>query len=169
MKTSKNVNSIHESVVAPFDLENFLPYRLSVTSHRVARLFAAQYATQFGLTIPEWRVLAVIGRFGTCSPTAVGEFAAMDKVKVSRAAAALVAKGLLRQNQDPNDGRGRLLTMTRKGLTVHTNVVPLARGIEATLADGLTKTEWAALHKALRKLSVHVGDLAGPDIGDTAD
>jgi len=156
-------------MVTPFDLEEFLPYRLSVTSHRVARLFAARCATQFGLTIPEWRVLAVIGRFGTCSPTAVGEFAAMDKVKVSRAAAALVAKGFLRQSQDPNDGRGRLLSMTRKGLAVHTGVVPLARGIEATLADGLTKAEWATLNKALRKLGAHVGELTGLDARSSTD
>jgi DNA-binding MarR family transcriptional regulator len=169
MKTPKSANGGRETVPVPFELENFLPYRLSVTSHRVARLFAAQYATQFGLTIPEWRVLAVIGRFGTCSPTAVGEFAAMDKVKVSRAAAALVAKGFLRQSQDPNDGRGRLPSMTRKGLTVHTDVVPLARGIEATLADGLTKAEWATLNKALQKLSAHVGDLTGPDVGGATD
>ena len=56
------------------------------------------------------------GRFGTLSPSAVGEATAMDKVKVSRAAASLVARGLLRQTQDPHDGRGRLLRLTRKGV-----------------------------------------------------
>jgi DNA-binding MarR family transcriptional regulator len=152
-----------------FDLEDFLPYRLSVTTNRVSRLFAKQYAAQFGLTIPEWRVLAVVGRLGTCSPTAVGEWSAMDKVKVSRAAAALVAKGLLRQSQDPSDGRGRLLRMTRKGVTTHSGVVPLARGIEAALADGLTKTEWVALNKALVKLNAHVQSIEGPDPGSGPD
>src|ERR1700719_923516 len=91
-----------------FHLEDFLPYRLSVTSNHVSRLFARRYSEAFGLTIPEWRVLAVIGRFGTLSPSGVGEWTAMDKVKVSRAAANLVARGLLRQTQDPEDGRGRV-------------------------------------------------------------
>lgn len=93
----------------------------------------------------------------------------MDKVKVSRAAAALVAKGLLRQTQDPNDGRGRLLRMTRKGLNVHTGVVPLARSIEAILADGLTKQEWAALNKTVMKLNAHVRSIEGPDPGSGPD
>ena len=79
----------------------------------------------------------------------------MDKVKVSRAAASLVARGLLRQTQDPEDGRGRLLRLTRKGTTVYTGVAPTARDIEAALASGLTKAEWNALHKALGKLSEH--------------
>ncbi len=77
----------------------------------------------------------------------------MDKVKVSRAAASLVARGLIRQSQDPADGRGRLLRLTRKGTTIHTNVASTARAIEAELTPGLTKAEWNALHKALGKLS----------------
>ena len=152
-----------------FNLEEFLPYRLSVTSNRVSRLFTKQYSTQFGLTIPEWRVLAIIGRFGTLSPTMVGAYAAMDKVKVSRAAASLVARGLLKQSPDPKDGRGRLLRLTRKGTTVHGGVVPLAQEIEATLAQGLTRAEWAALNKVLVKLNTHVMAIEGPDPGDATD
>src|SRR4249920_2674610 len=85
-----------------FRLEEFLPYRLSVAANRVSRLFARRYSEAFGLTIPEWRVLATIGRFGSLSPSAVGEWTAMDKVKVSRAAASLVARGLANQSPDPN-------------------------------------------------------------------
>ena len=146
-----------------FRLEEFLPYRLSVASNRVSRLFARRYSESFGLTIPEWRVLAVLGRFGTLSPSAVCEWTAMDKVKVSRAAASLVSRGMLRQNQDPSDGRGRLLRLTRKGTTVHGGVVPLARELEATLAAGLTKSEWAALNKALVAVTEHVQTMDGED------
>jgi DNA-binding MarR family transcriptional regulator len=152
-----------------FRLEEFLPYRLSVASNRVSRLFARHYSEAYGLTIPEWRVLAVIGRFGTLSPSAVGEWTAMDKVKVSRAAASLVSRGLLRQSQDPSDGRGRLLRLTRKGTGVHGGVVPLAREIEATLAEGLTKAEWAALNKALVKINEHVQKIEGPDAHGAVD
>src|SRR5215469_8063860 len=106
-----------------FRLEDFLPYRLSVAANRVSRLFARRYSEAFGLSIPEWRVLAIVGRFGTLSPTAVGEWTAMDKVKVSRAAASLVARGMLRQAHDPEDGRGRLLRLTRKGSAVHDGMV----------------------------------------------
>ena len=143
-------------VESDFRLDEFMPYRLSVAANRVARLFAQRYSEDFDLSIPEWRVLATVGRFGTLSPSAVGEWTAMDKVKVSRAAATLVARGLLRQSADPNDGRGRLLRLTRKGATLHNNAVPLARELEALLAEGLGRTEWQTLNRALVRLDRHV-------------
>src|SRR6185312_2254225 len=120
-----------------FKLEEFLPYQLSVTANRVSRLFAKRFAQEFGLSIPEWRVLVVVGRFGTVSPSMVSEWAAMDKVKVSRAAATLVARGLLKQTQDPSDGRARLLRLTRKGASAYQGVTPLALEIESQLSEGL--------------------------------
>jgi DNA-binding MarR family transcriptional regulator len=152
-----------------FKLEDFLPYRLSVAANRVSRLFARRYFEAYGLSIPEWRVLAMIGRFDTLSPSAVGEWTAMDKVKVSRAAANLVARGLLRQMHDPRDGRGRLLHMTRKGAAVHQGVVPLACELEEQLAEGMSRTEWSNLLKALEKLSAHAQGFEGTDHGTSID
>ena len=56
---------------AEFHLDEFLPYRLSVAAGRVSRLFGRRYAEAFGLSIPEWRVLTVVGRFSSISPSAV--------------------------------------------------------------------------------------------------
>ena len=138
-----------------FKLEDFLPYRLAVAADSVSHLIARHHLAQSGLAMPEWRLLAAVGRYGVLSPTAAGERTSMDKVKVSRAAASLVARGLLRQAADPNDGRGRLLRLTRKGSTAFSGVASTATGIEAALAPGLTRTEWNALHKALGKLAEH--------------
>jgi DNA-binding MarR family transcriptional regulator len=138
-----------------FQLEEFLPYRLAVAADLVARMIAREHLSKTGLGMSEWRLLAAVGRFGVLSPTAAGEHTAMDKVKVSRAAASLVSAGLLRQAQDPSDGRGRLLRLTRKGTALYANVAPTATAIEDALMAGLGKTEWRALSRALRKLSDH--------------
>jgi DNA-binding MarR family transcriptional regulator len=108
------------------------------------------------LTIPEWRALAVIAEHQELSPTAVGRHTAMDKVKVSRATQSLVAKGLLRQSQDPRDGRGRLLRLTRKGVAVHAKIVPLATRLESMLFDELSHADIVALNRALSKLSTRL-------------
>jgi DNA-binding MarR family transcriptional regulator len=152
-----------------FKLEDFLPYRLSVAANRVSRMFARRYSEAYGLSIPEWRVLAIVGRFGTVSPSAVGEWTAMDKVKVSRAAAGLVSRGLLRQTQDPEDGRGRLLRLTRRGAAVYDGMVPLACELEDQLAEGMSRAEWSALLKALDKLDTHLKGVAGSDHGASPD
>ncbi len=57
-----------------FRLEEFLPFRLAVASNQVSRLFMRSYVQEFGLTIPEWRVLAAVGRFVTLSPSGVGDW-----------------------------------------------------------------------------------------------
>jgi DNA-binding MarR family transcriptional regulator len=142
-----------------FLLEEFLPYELSVAAGRTSRLFARRFEAAFGLSIAEWRVLAVVGRFGTITPSAVSERTDMDKVKVSRATASLVATNLLEQGPAPHDGRARLLRLTRKGRTVHDSIVPLALTLEAQLAAGLSDEEWTMLRACLRRLQEHVRSL----------
>ncbi|HNN57079.1 MAG TPA: MarR family transcriptional regulator, partial [Novosphingobium sp.] len=45
-------------------LADFLPYLLSVTSNAVSDRIADEYRARFGLKIPEWRVMAVLGDAG---------------------------------------------------------------------------------------------------------
>ena len=169
MKARRNDDAAQPETNEVFRLEEFLPYRLSVTTNRISRLFARRYNQAFGLTIPEWRVMAVVGRFGTLSPSAVGERTAMDKVKVSRAAAGLVTRGLLKQTQDPTDGRGRRLQLTRKGTTMHQRIVPMARELESSLAEGLSRADWTALNRAIDRLSAHLSSIEGDDLGEATD
>lgn len=151
----KTVETNENSSTEHFELENFLPYKLSVAAEIVSRLMARDHLAEAGLTMPEWRLIAVVGRFGVLSPTAAGACTTMDKVKVSRAAASLVARGLLRQAHDPADGRGRLLRLTRKGSAAYADLIQAADAIEATLMESLTKAERGVLHRALGKLSAH--------------
>lgn len=146
-----------------FRLEEFLPYRLSVASDGVSRMIARRHLGQSGLGMPEWRLLAVVGRHGVLSPTEAGDRTAMDKVKVSRAAASLVGRGLLRQTRDPDDGRGRLMRLTRKGSSLYAGIAPTGQQIEQTLSSCMTRTEWVALQKALAKLIDHTRGLLGHD------
>jgi DNA-binding MarR family transcriptional regulator len=146
-----------------FELEDFLPYRLAVAAASVSRLMARRFAETYGLAISEWRVLAVVGKMTVLSPSTVGAMASMDKVKVSRAAASLVARGLLRQSQDPEDGRGRLLRLTRKGATTYRGMTELARELEEQLSAGLSRTEWSSLQRSLSRLEAHARGLDEPD------
>jgi DNA-binding MarR family transcriptional regulator len=130
-----------------------LPHRLAVAAESVSRFIARRHLAKSGLGMSEWRLLAAVGRFGVLSPTVAGERTAMDKVKVSRAAASLVSNGLLRQTQDPADGRGRLLRLTRRGSGVYGDLASTGKAVEEALMAGLTMAEWRALHRALGKLT----------------
>ncbi len=170
MKAKSVVREIDPEIIAEdFKLEDFLPHRLAVAAQRVNRMMSHRFEDASGVSIPEFRVLAAIGRYGVLSPSMVGERTAMDKVKVSRAGASLVARGLLKQSQDPTDGRGRLLRLTRKGATACQNLIPLAREIEEELARGLGRAEWTSLAKALHRLDQHVTGIEAPETAEAAD
>jgi DNA-binding MarR family transcriptional regulator len=156
----------HTVRVTEFRLASFLPFRLVAVSESVHRLFAESYEGSLNLTIPEIRALTVIAEFGTLSPTAVGQHTLMDKVKVSRATQSLVAKGMLRQRQDPNDGRSRLLRLTRKGVATHARFVPLANRLEAELFDGLGRADVAALNRILTKITTRLETTGGTGVPD---
>ncbi len=140
----------------PLLLERFLPYELSVTANRVSRLFARRYADAFGISIPEWRCLAVIGQLGSLSASAIAERTAMDKVKVSRALAGLSAKGLVRRTPHPTDGRLSLVTFSARGARVYAEIVPLALRTEQELVEGLGQAERAALSAFLARINRRV-------------
>lgn len=135
-----------------FDLERFLPYRLSVVTNRISRAFARRYSEEFGLSIPEWRVVAVVGSFQPLSSNEVCRLTEMDKAKVSRAVTRLVAAGLLKRGADKADQRRIRLAFTRKGRQVYLAIVPRARALEAELTAVLEPGEREILERVLTKL-----------------
>ncbi len=136
-----------------FDLDAFLPYRLSVTSNLVSRLFARRYAEEFGLTIAEWRVLAVIGSGGTATASAIRARTGMDKAKVSRAVAGLIARRMLCRAAQRRDRRLDPLALAPAGHEVFDAIIPRARMLEAELTATLSPGGRAALEQALRLIT----------------
>lgn len=145
---------------AGFSLSDFLPYRLSVTTNRISRAFAERYSARFGLSIPEWRVLAVLGSFAPLSSNEICERTAMDKAKVSRAVAQLARKGLLDREPHPGDQRLLRLSLSARGRATFEAVVPIAERLEAELTAELSAEERAVLDRCLEKLGAAVARLA---------
>ena len=84
----------------PLLLDDFIPFRLSFTSNLVSDTIARSYESLFGLSIPEWRLVAVIAETGGITQAEIGHRTRMDKVTVSRAAIALTAKS--RRDRSPS-------------------------------------------------------------------
>lgn len=133
-------------------LDQFLPYRLSVASNAVSHRIAAAYRSRFGLKIPEWRVLAVVAERGGADQAELVAATAMDKMTVSRAVAALSARGLIARDGPASDRRTRRLRLTRDGAALHAEIAPLALALEADLLAALSPREREQLIDLLRRL-----------------
>lgn len=133
-------------------LEDFLPYRLSILSNRVSRAIAARYAKTFDLTIPEWRIIAVLGRRPGLTAKEIAEATEMDKVAVSRAVARLTASRRIAAKYDPADARRQMLSLTREGESVHARIAPIALASEQSLLCTLNTRERDELNALLDRL-----------------
>lgn len=140
-------------------LQDFLPYRLSVLSNRISRDIALSYQDRFGLTVPEWRVMAILGEAEGLSAREVAARTAMDKVAVSRAVASLCHAGFIARKTDDSDKRRVVLSLTKKGRGVYDKVVPVALSYETAILKQLSKSDRAALDQLLEKLTVIQSDL----------
>ena len=135
------------------DLDRFMPYRLSVLTNRVSSAIARHYSERFNLSIPEWRIIAVLGQNPGLSARQVAERTAMDKVQVSRAVASLLAARRITKEAHASDGRIAHLSLSAKGRTIYEEIVPLALGLEQRFLSVLTKQEQQVLDQLLSKLS----------------
>lgn len=133
-------------------LDRFLPYRLAVLANTVSKGIARLYADRFGITIPEWRILAILGGFGPATASEIQGRSAMDKVQVSRAIARLTEAEMIRRTVDPDDRRRQTIAMTSEGERVYREIVPLARAREAALLEGFSAEERAMLDRLLERL-----------------
>ncbi len=133
-------------------LENFLPYRLSILSNTVSSTIASAYNKRFGLSIPEWRVIAVLGRFPGLSAVEVAERTLMDKVAVSRAVTKLVKTGRIDRQFADADRRRSILHLSEEGQKVRDEISPLALKFEDDLLHGLSEDEIQTLNVIMERL-----------------
>ena len=141
---------------AVLELDNFLPYRLSVLNNLVSRALAEQYQARFGLSIPEWRVMANLGRAAPLSANEVAERTSMDKVKVSRAISRMQAAGLIKRETDPRDNRVSRLQLSARGKRIYDKIAPMALAWEREFLSVLSESEIADFDKILGKLDKRI-------------
>lgn len=136
----------------PLSLDDFIPFRLSFTSNLVSDTIARSYEALFGLTIPEWRLVAVIAETGGVTQAEIGQRTRMDKVTVSRAAIALVERGVLERRANPLDRRSHLLVLGDAGESLYAAIAPKARDLEARIFAQFDPAEVAAFTAMLRRI-----------------
>ena len=134
------------------ELQRFLPYRLSVLSNRTSDAIAREYSQRFALSVTDWRVMAVLGRYPNLSANQVAQRTAMDKVAVSRAVAKLLEAGRLERDFDDDDRRRSVLRLSPDGLAVYDQIVPLALGFENLILADMSDTERDLLFRLLDRL-----------------
>lgn len=132
------------------DLSVFTPYRIALLGRLMSEQLGAAYSNE-DLTIPEWRVLAVISQQDAVAQRDVVTRTPMDKMAVSRAVASLEAKKLILRERT-EDRRVSALKLSAKGESVFDRVSTIALAYEKALLGAMPENEREALFAGLARL-----------------
>lgn len=143
-------------------LEYFLPYRLAVLSTTISATVARAYDKRFGVSIPEWRVIAVLGRFPGLSAVEVAERTMMDKVAVSRAVTKLIKNGHIDREFADTDKRRSILNLSEDGKRLHDEIAELALQFERDLLLGFSAEELDSLNSLMERLLARASLIGSP-------
>jgi DNA-binding MarR family transcriptional regulator len=110
---------------ARLDLLRFVPFQLNRLAAEVSSALSAEYATRYGLDIPEWRVLATLGfRHEPCSAQYVADCTRTHKSTISRAVTSLLKQEIIERVENADDRREFRLRLTRKGAALYEELIP---------------------------------------------
>lgn len=135
-----------------FKLSDFLPYKLSVLSSRITKMFSKVYGEKYGLSTPEWRVLVHVARREKMSVREIHDSVYLEKPAVSRAVAKLEKAGLLAKSVCDLDHRLVEIEITDAGLTVFHGIVPEALSFEDALLSAFSDAERDQLNTLMERL-----------------
>ncbi len=143
-------------------LHQFLTYRLSRVQAKLNAQANAMLRAHAGLTLSQWRILALVGAAGQTRLSDLARIAALDKGLLSRNLKTLTAEGLVASKQDDIDQRVQHLSLSSRGKALFDRTLPRMRKRQRQLRSSLTAKELDVLYTALNKLEL-AADYRGED------
>jgi DNA-binding MarR family transcriptional regulator len=138
-------------------IKELLSYRL----HRVANLLSRgaemRYRREFGVSLWEWRTIALLG--GADQPLSLNDLAraaGVDKSQMSRVVSGLTRRKLVLRAVN---GREVALTLTRPGRRLYEGLIAAATERDQAFNDCLSKNEKEVLERCLSKLAGQAREL----------
>jgi len=135
-------------------IRDLLSYRLHVVANLLSRGAELRYRREFGVSLWEWRSIALLGGAqGALSLNELASAAGIDKSQMSRVVSGLAARRMVLRAIDANDGRGVRLTLTRSGRKLYEGLSRAAAERNHAFLDCLSERERACFEGALAKLA----------------
>jgi len=136
------------------EIQDLLSYQL----HRVANLLSRgaelRYRREFGVSLWEWRSIALLGAVREpLSLNHLAHAAGIHKSQMSRVVSGLTRRGMVRRAADPADARGVRLTLTPAGRKTYGGLMRAAAERDAAFRGCLSAAEKRVFDQALAKLA----------------
>ncbi len=148
-----------------FDLGSLLGYHLQRLAGSLASLAQREVEELAGVTLPEYRILAILHSAGPAGVVALQQALFIDKAWISRTVAKLQERGLVSPSSDPADARRTLLRLTPNGERVAVLLTERSLQRQARVLKDLSPTEIQQFYALVARIQRGV-DQARDDSGD---
>ena len=151
---------------ANLHIEDFLTFRLTRLSNALRNNMTKPYLEEFELSLPEWRLLALVARFSPLRFSELTNRSSMDKGQVSRTLRVMTKRGLTKSKTITQRGSRSTealaapvsVSITPKGKALYRALLPVAQRHQSQMLQNLNESERLALYNTLGKLFSIVGD-----------
>ncbi|MGL5948676.1 MAG: MarR family winged helix-turn-helix transcriptional regulator [Aeromonas sp.] len=134
-------------------LAHYPPYQLVHAAEMLRDTFEQFYEARYQLTVPQWRLMMVLGPYYPINQTALADACGMDKVRVSREIKRLGDKGILFTQSSPSDKRISLVSLTAEGLVLFNQLKREVSSWQTTMVDNLPSAAWLSIRQQLDEVS----------------
>ena len=135
----------------PMSVADLLTYRFLRLSNTLGLYASRRYREEFGISLPEWRVMSIVALREPTTARDVSRVLATDKGWVGLSLERLRRRGYLTRSSDKQDARRTLVNLTEKGRRLHNAILSVARWRQqrllATLSPGAAATLTASLDR----------------------
>ena len=135
-------------------IRELLSYRLHQVANLLSRGAEMRYRREFGVSLWEWRTVALLG--GAAEPQSLNELAraaGVDKGQMSRVVSGLTKRKLIFREADANDARGIRLSLTASGKKLYRKLIGAAAERNSAFLGCLSARERECLENAMTKLA----------------
>ena len=136
------------------EIRDLLSYRVHVVANLLSRGAELRYRREFGVSLWEWRTIALLG--ASDEPLSLGHLAraaGIDKSQMSRVVSGLARRRVVLRSTDPGDGRGIRLSLSASGKRLYEGLIRAAGERDAVFRNCLSKGEKEAFERVLAKLA----------------
>ena len=136
------------------EIRELLSYRLHVVANLLSRGAELRYRREFGVSLWEWRTLALLG--AVTEPLSLNHLAhaaGIHKSQMSRVVSGLAGRKLVLRAADADDGRGVRLTLSKSGRKLYDGLIGAAAERDRVFRKCLSTQERQVFDRALAKLA----------------
>jgi len=142
------------------EIQDLLSYRVHMVANLLSRGAELRYRREFGVSLWEWRTIALLGAADEAlSLGHLARAAGIDKSQMSRVVSGLAKRRMVLREAHPGDGRGIRLTLSRTGRKAYDGLIRAAAQRDEALRNCLSLKEKDIFEKALAKLAGQAREL----------